>query len=144
MGLDEEDRNIAISSLRDCGLVSYNERESSAFAAQRIEETFLDTHPLVREYFSGQLRAKNPQAWRDGHRRLYEHLKERTPYRPEGIDGLQPLYHAVAHGCRAGLYQEACDTVYLRRILRGAEHYSWQLGAFGSELGALACFFEKP
>jgi hypothetical protein len=50
----------------------------------------------------------------------------------------------VAHGCRAGLYQEACDTVYLRRILRGAEHYSWQLGAFGSELGALACFFEKP
>ena len=38
----------------------------------------------------------------------------------------------------------ACDTVYLRRILRGAEHYSWQLGAFGSELGALACFFEKP
>jgi hypothetical protein len=144
VGLDEEDRNIAISSLRDCGLVSYNERESSAFAAQRIEETFLDTHPLVREYFSGQLRAKNPQAWRDGHRRLYEHLKERTPYRPEGIDGLQPLYHAVAHGCRAGLYQEACDTVYLRRILRGAEHYSWQLGAFGSELGALACFFEKP
>ena len=51
----------------------------------------------------------------------------------------------MAHGCQAGLQQEACDKVYFARILRGKEHYTWQkLGAFGSDLGAIACFFETP
>ena len=42
----------------------------------------------------------------------------RTPLRDhEGqpqptLEDLQPLYQAVAHGCQAGLQQEACDKVY--------------------------------
>jgi len=48
----------------------------------------------------------------------------------------------VAHGCKAGLQQEAFE-VYSRRILRWDETYSiHNLGAFGSDLGAIACFFE--
>ena len=51
----------------------------------------------------------------------------------------------MAHGCQAGLQQEACDKVYFARILRGQEAYSTKkLGAFGSDLGAVACFFETP
>jgi tetratricopeptide (TPR) repeat protein len=58
---------------------------------------------------------------------------------------MQPLYAAVVHGCRAGRVQEAMDEVYGRRILRGNEHFSWsKLGAFGSELTALAGFFDPP
>jgi tetratricopeptide (TPR) repeat protein len=49
----------------------------------------------------------------------------------------------VAHGCQAGLQQEACDKVYFARIQRGNEAYSVRLlGAFGSDLGAITCFFE--
>jgi tetratricopeptide (TPR) repeat protein len=51
----------------------------------------------------------------------------------------------VAHGCQAGLQQQACDKVYFARILRGQENYStFKLGALGSDLGAIACFFETP
>jgi tetratricopeptide (TPR) repeat protein len=51
----------------------------------------------------------------------------------------------VAHGCQAGLQQEGCDKVYFARIQRGQEFYSTEkLGAFGSDLGAVACFFEPP
>ena len=51
----------------------------------------------------------------------------------------------MAHGCQAGLQQEACEKVYFARIVRGREYYSSQkLGAFGSNLGAVACFFEQP
>ena len=58
---------------------------------------------------------------------------------------MQPLYAAVVHGCRAGRQQEACDEVYWRRIQRGNEFYSTKkLGAFGSELTALAGFFDRP
>jgi hypothetical protein len=61
---------------------------------------------------------------------------------------LQPLYQAVAHGCLAGLQQEACVKVYRDRILRGTGsdgfYSTSKLGAFGSDLGAVACFFETP
>src|SRR4029079_7901656 len=54
-------------------------------------------------------------------------------------------YQAVAHGCQDGLQQEACDNVFFARIRRHNEGYSWaKLGAFGSDLGAVACFFEEP
>jgi hypothetical protein len=107
----------------------------------------LDAHPLLRECFAEQVRTGFPAAWRAGHRRLFEHLGGSVPYWPEGIEGLQPLYQAVAHGCSAGLEQQALD-IYYGRILRGtgpAGFYSWKkLGAIGADLGAVACFFATP
>jgi hypothetical protein len=42
------------------------------------------------------------------------------------------------------MQQEACDKVYRSRIMRGRESYSSnKFGAFGSDLGAVACFFEQ-
>ena len=137
VGLSEAQWRITLERLANCGLV-YPAEGSSA----------VDAHPLVREYFAKQLRERQPEAWREGHRRLYEYLKASVPYRPEGIAGLQPLYQAVAHGCKAGLHQQACDEVYDDRILRGTGSdgfYSTKnLGAFGVNLGAVACFFEEP
>jgi hypothetical protein len=106
----------------------------------------MDAHPLLREYFGKQLRENNPDAWRAAHRRLYEHLCSTTEDKGEPtLEDLQPLYQAVAHGCQAGLQQKAFDEVYWGRITRAAEYYSFRkLGAFGSDLGAVAYFFENP
>src|SRR3954454_14460705 len=93
----------------------------------------IDSHPLLREYFAEQLRKHFTAAWHAGHKRLFEHLCDSTEYQPDTLAGLQPLYQAVAHGCLAGLYQQACNDVYIDRILRGMRHdgfYSWhKLGA---------------
>src|SRR4051794_6765745 len=104
----------------------------------------LDAHPLLREYFGQRLREAQPEAWRAAHRRIFEHLCATTEDKPDAtLEDLQPLYQAVAHGCHAGVQQDACDNVYFARILREKEHYTWHnLGAFGSELGAQASFFE--
>ncbi|MEY2633057.1 MAG: hypothetical protein RIR00_1711, partial [Pseudomonadota bacterium] len=105
----------------------------------------LDAHPLVREYFAAQLKTQQPAAWQAGHKRLYQHLKTTTPEFPDTLDGLQPLYQAVTHGCQAGLYQDACVEVYRDRILRGDKAFSVKkLGAFGADLGAVAAFFVEP
>jgi hypothetical protein len=106
----------------------------------------LDTHPLLREHFGANLRAQHEAAWREGHRRLYAYLCATTKDKPEPtLEDLQPLYQAVAHGCQAGLQQEARAKVYRDRILRRDEFYSTKkLGVFGSDLGAVACFFETP
>jgi tetratricopeptide (TPR) repeat protein len=144
-GLGGEDWNLAIASLEECGLVSRT--AANQFGTQNSElETGLDAHPLIREYFAAQLTDKNPEAWRAAHRRLYEHLCETTEDKDEPtLEDLQPLYQAVAHGCQAGLQQETCDKVYGDRIYRGNENYAaTKLGAFGAEMGAVACFFDAP
>ena len=64
----------------------------------------LDAHPLVREHFGQRLREQHPDAWREGHSRLYEHLRDTAEDLPETIEDMAPLYAAVAHGCRAGRY----------------------------------------
>jgi hypothetical protein len=110
----------------------------------------MDAHPLIREYFAKQLIEKNPDAWRAAHRRLYEYLRDTTlDLRQPTIDDLQPLYQAVAHGCKAGLHEEASAKVYRDRILRGtsgpdAFYNVNKLGGFGDNLRALASFYEIP
>ncbi len=105
----------------------------------------LDAHPLLRETFAEQVRTLFPAAWQAGHRRLFEVLCATTEHRPDTLSGLQPLYQAVAHGCLAGLHQQARAEVYRDRILRGGDFYSTnKLGAIGADLGAVACFFTEP
>ena len=70
-----------------------------------------------------------------GHPSLFEHLQGSVPSWPEGMEGLGPLYQAVAHSCQARLEQKAYKEVYQNRILRGRGidgYYSFK------QLGALA------
>ncbi len=130
--------NITLSRLEECGLIERGPSDGSGDSA-------VDAHPLVREYLAARLREHSPDAWREGHRRLYEHLRASVPYRPEGLAGLEPLYEAVAHGCLAGLHEQAWEGVYIHRISRGNEKYViGKLGAFGADLAAVACFFDEP
>ncbi len=140
VGLAEEDWNLALSWLADCGLIS-----APAESTWRPDaKGHVDAHPLIRAYFAKQLHDEKLDAWREAHKRLYEHLKDSTEDKPQAtLEDIQPLYQAVAHGCHAGLYQKAFDDIYWSRILRGDKFYSTRdLGAFGADLGAVACFFE--
>lgn len=137
--LDDEEWECCISDLESMGLISVHREQGIGLIS-------LDAHPLLREYFARQLREQQPDAWRAAHGRLFEHLRASTKEgdRPT-LEDLQPLYQAVAHGCLAGLQQQACDEVYDARINRRQEGYSAKkLGAFGSDLGAVACFFDQP
>jgi tetratricopeptide (TPR) repeat protein len=116
---------------------------------RRVAGTALDAHPLIREHFARRVRDSAPEAWRAAHSRLYEHLRDSVPYWPDAIDGLQPLYQALVHGCQASRAAETLEHVYHDRILRGTAgpyaFYSWKmLGLFGADLAAVRCFFTVP
>lgn len=132
--IEEESWSVHLSLLAEAGLIEESEGA-------------IDAHPLIREYFASQLR-KSDAAWREAHGRLFDFLKESAEYRPDKLQGLQPLYQAVYHGCQAGRQQEALTVVYLDRTLRGTRgggfHSTKMLGAHGADLGAVACFFETP
>lgn len=139
IGLREAQRNIVLTRLASAKLVTVNRARGGALVS-------LDAHPLLREYFAKDLRKKQPEASKASHKRLYEHLTATTADKPTPtLDDLQPLYQAIAHGCFAGMQQEACDKVYRDRVSRGREAYVVnKLGAMGADLGAVACFFDPP
>ena len=139
-GISQEQWNTTLSELEECGLVE-------PLSASAISDAgAVDAHPLLREYFATQLKTQHPEAWRAGHQRLFEHLCATTHEGQQPtLQDLQPLYQAVAHGCQAGLAHRTCHEVYYARICRRDEAYSThKLGAIGSDLGAVACFFEEP
>ncbi len=110
-----------------------------------LEAPELDAHPLVREYFGDQLRHRNESGWREAHSRLFDYLTSTTEEFPSTPTEMEPLYAAVAHGCKAGRHQEALDEVYFKRICQGEEFFSTnKLGAFSADLAALAGFFDPP
>lgn len=133
--LTEQQWNIAVTRLSKVDLLS-------------VSADAIDAHPLIREYFAAQLKGEQPAAFQAAHSRLFDYLCANTPHRPDGLDGLAPLYEAVTHGCLAGRHQEACDEVYVDRILRGTGHgghySSFILGAIGADLAAVAAFFDEP
>ena len=177
VGLSEDEWNRAVARLREVRLLSPQDHgpvkaEKPPFIPAKagiqsdrsglgprlrgderssVAPDALDAHPLVREWFGESLRKKNETAWRAAHSRLYDHLRRTTKEgnRPT-LEQLAPLYQAIAHGCRAGRYQEALDEVYTDRIYRRRpdgklEVYAVKkLGALGSNLAAITWFFEKP
>ena len=134
--LADKDWNQALSRLRSAKLLAEENPDDPGT---------LDAHPLVREYFGDKLQEENPKAWKEGHGRLYVHLKEIAEDLPDTIEEMAPLFQAVTHGCAAGKHKDTYEDVYLRRISRGEEAYSTKkLCAFGSELVALSGFFDVP
>lgn len=133
VGISGRNWNRAVAKLRKVGLISTEQDKQ------------LDAHPLVREHFGEQLRREQLDAWREGHQRLYEHLKAKAKELPDTIEEMAPLYAAVVHGCLAGKHEDARHEVHRKRIRRGNEAFSLKmLGAFGSEVAVLSAFFNPP
>lgn len=130
--------NVAVKRLVQLGFVEEQPWEPPQITDKRpIAGIALDAHPLIREHFARRLRESAPAAWRAAHGQLYEHLRDSVPYWPEGVDGLQPLYQAVVHGCQAGRAAVTCDEVYHDRILRGTSgpHAFYSLSDLNLTLG---------
>jgi tetratricopeptide (TPR) repeat protein len=135
-GIDEDEWLEAIASLR----------EEHHLLSQHDGGGDLDCHPLIREYFGGQLQTQQPQAWQQAHERLYEYYKALPEKElPDTLEEMQPLFSAVAHGCAAGLHQQALDEVYWPRVHRKQEaFFVKKLGAFSDDLATVAHFFTTP
>jgi hypothetical protein len=140
---DTDARSDAISELREAGLLL---RED-----ERAPDS-LDAHPLAREWFGDKFRRENEAGFKAAHSRLYDHLRRTTREGdpPRDVAALEPLFQAIAHGCKAGRQQETLDDIYVKRICRRRQdgqiafHAEKSLGAIGPCLAALAWFFDRP
>ena len=135
--LSDKAWNDAVHFISDFGLIAIQ-------TVKNQSKVLVDCHPLIREYFEKKLNKNFDKSWQEAHRRLYEHLMNSTEKFPNSLEGLQPLYQAVKHGCSCGEYHEALIGIYRDRILRGHLNFSSSIGGVSSDLGAISCFFEKP
>jgi serine/threonine protein kinase/tetratricopeptide (TPR) repeat protein len=104
---------------------------------------YLDTHPLVREYFGEQFRSQQTDWWKECNRRLFYYYRTLAPQLPNSFREMEPLFSAVICGCNAGLLREALHEVYIPRIQRGDACFAAKvLGARGALLSVLIHFFE--
>ncbi len=135
--LSEEDWNRALFNLRAAHLLAEENPQ---------KPDVLDCHPLIREHFGEKLQKEKKEGWKESHKRLYHYFKAlQKKELPDTLQEMEPLFAAVAHGCRAGLHQKALDDVFWNRIYRGKEAFLvHKLGAFGSYLSVLSNFYEKP
>jgi len=134
-GFYEVQWQFAVKQLRDLRLLSEKDKD---------RPDSLDCHPLIREHFGEKLKNQNPAAWKEAHSRLYEYYRNLPEKEfPDTLEEMEPLFAAVAHGCKAGRYQEAFDDVYWERISRKENYYSTnKLGAISADLAAIANFFD--
>lgn len=100
----------------------------------REGQTYLDCHPLVRDFITETLSQKFPDIWKNGNHALFCHLQEKAASSPESITDLEPLFRAVIHGTQAGLYEEAF-ALYYERIKQG----QFSIFAEGSHHADQAC-----
>ena len=134
---DEAEWQYALDDLRQQQLLNSNDPN---------HPDTLDTHPLIREYFGKQLKYTAPKAWQQAHRLLYDYYKDLPEkQQPDTLEEMQPLFAAIAHGCAAGMHQQAIYDVYYHRIQRDNKinYLCNKLGAFGSDLSTLSHFFSQ-
>ena len=105
---------------------------------------YLDTHPLVREYFGEQFRSQQKDAWKECNRRLYDYYRTLAPELPDSVRDMEPLFLAAIFGCNAGLFRDALHEIYIPRIQRGNACFTANvLGARRALLSVLVHFFES-
>ena len=135
IGLSATELRAVLGRLRRARLLAGDEPQNPGF---------LDTHPLVREYFGEQLRSLQNEAWTECNKRLYNYYRTLAPALPDGIRAMEPLFLATIFGCNAGLFRQALHEVYIPRIQRGNASFAANvLGARGALLSVLAHFFER-
>jgi tetratricopeptide (TPR) repeat protein len=111
-----------------------------------IDPEGIDAHPLVREYLTEDLRNRFPSAWKEGNRRLYEHLRGTREDRPKTPWEMTKYYQAIAHAGFAEQQRDAFNDVYMPciRQRRDTAYNTDSLRAFGDDYGALTSFLEYP
>ena len=132
-GLSQPEWSYALKKLEDASLITTSIRDGFSM---------IDCHPLVRDFLNEHLSKERPGIWREGNKMVFEFLQRSAIANPETMLQLEPLFRAVVHGTRAGLFEESFK-LYFERI----KHKQFSLFTEGSHHADQSCiraFFRNP
>lgn len=123
----------ALKKLEDVNLVTISPQNKS---------TVVDCHPLVRDFLSEHLRNNHPEIWQRGNEAVFSFLCDQALENPQNMLQLEPIFRAVVHGTRAGLYEESFD-LYFEKIKR-KQFSMFTEGSHHADQSCIRTFFKKP
>jgi hypothetical protein len=133
---DESIRNC-LSFLSDLHLISLDCAPPD-FSDKTIA---VNSHPLVREYFSKALYQINRSGYRALHRRMFQHFFDRRHHASEhpSLEDLRPVFMAIYHGCNAEMFVRSAvlffqEVLGLPRAEGGNAPNQARLNIFSSQL----------
>lgn len=108
-----------------------------------FESVGLDVQPTVREFWGRRLRAQSPEAFEEGHRRLFDHYM-RGVRALTGSAAVMSIGTAVVHGCLAGHHAAALGA-YRTRARQMVQVFPPDTPTdFSAEARLLSAFFDPP
>jgi len=102
-------------------------------------ETNIVVHAKVVGQAAIELKNSMPQAWIEGHRRLYDYFAGiPEDYYPSTTPEMDPLFRAAWHGINAGDYRRVFDEMCFARVSRENRGYIFfEIGAYQEALNIL-------
>ncbi|MEX0964265.1 MAG: hypothetical protein WDZ52_09535 [Pseudohongiellaceae bacterium] len=131
--LSESQWSYAVKKLEDANLISKFKRGGL---------TMIDCHPLVRDFLNQRLKLENAEVWRQGNRMIFTFLQSTAIENPSTMMQLEPLFRAVVHGTRAGLFEESFQ-LYFERIKR-KQFSIFTEGSHHADQSCIRAFFRRP
>jgi len=131
--LSQAEWSYGIRKLVDVNLISTSKREGF---------TMIDCHPLIRDFLNEHLRREKPDVWVQGNKMIFSFLQHSAIENPKTMVQLEPLFRAVIHGTRAGLFEESFQ-LYFERIKR-RQFSIFTEGSHHADQSCIRAFFRKP
>ena len=82
------------------------------------DDTKLDCHPIVRDCLNDYLEKSLPGVWEEGHRVLFEYLKETEIKNTSDRSAIERTLRAIIHGNKAQMYDESFN-LYHTKLKKG-------------------------
>jgi len=131
--LSQSEWSYALKKLEDASLITTSVRDGFSM---------IDCHPLVRDFLNEHLSKERPGIWREGNKMVFEFLQRSAIANPETMLQLEPLFRAVVHGTRAGLFEESFK-LYFERIKR-KQFSIFTEGSHHADQSCIRAFFRNP
>lgn len=131
--LSELEWSYALKKLEDAKLVLRYKRDG---------RSMIDCHPLVRDFLNAHLKNEQAETWRKGNALIFNFLQDSARISPSTMLELEPLFRAVIHGTRAGLFEESFQ-LYFERIKR-RQFSMFTEGSHHADQSCIRAFFRKP
>ena len=125
--------SYAIKKLEDANLISTSKSDG---------KTMIDCHPLIRDFLNAHLRRENLEVWKQGNKVVFNFLQQSAIEDPKSMVQMEPLFRAVIHGTRAGLFEESFQ-LYFERI-KQKQFSIFTEGSHHADQSCIRVFFRRP
>lgn len=125
-----------VRSLRQLSLLREFELEN---------ESYLDIHPIIREYFKKELQNTYPLSFKKANNRLFNYFSICANKNTNSKEQMNLWFRAIYHGCLAERYEEIFDHIYMKHIKQDEIiDDARKLGGNSTNINAISGFFSEP